>query len=167
MRVIDAKPPNLLIATLDRQFERLHANSTGLLRALAPERLYWKPEADRSVTRNYSCGEYLLRSAGVVERTFGGLTANLWDDPFEWTLPEVLRTPVEMLVYFDEVEATRRRGFTLLKNDDELGRVIALAPDEFKPLGELLLDTLAGASHWQGNAFATYSLFSDLPSTRL
>ena len=155
-----------MIAGLDRQFERLHLDSTGLLRALAPDRLYWKPEAERLVTRNYSCGEYLLRSAGVVERTFGGLTANLWDDPFEWTLPEVLRSPVEMLAYFDEVEATRRRGFALLKTDEELARVIALAPDEFKPLGELLLDTLARAIHWQGNAFAIYSLFCDLPANR-
>jgi hypothetical protein len=33
-----------------------------------------------------SCGEQVLRSAAIVEQSFGGLTANLWDDPFEWTL---------------------------------------------------------------------------------
>ena len=166
MRHIDTKMPDMFIADLDRQFQRLHTDSTTLLRALAPERLYWKPEAEQSVTPIYSCGEYLLRSAGGVERTFGGLTANLWDDPFEWTLPEVLRSPVDLLAYFDEVEATRRRGFALLKTDEELARVIALSPDEFKPLGELLLDTLTRAVHWQGNAFAIYSLFSDLPANR-
>lgn len=153
----------MFISDLDRQFERLHRGSTTLLKALAPERLYWKPEAERAVTRNYSCGEYLLRSAGAVERTFGGLTANLWDDPFEWTLPEVLRSPVDLLDYLGEVEATRNRGFALLKSDDELARMIATAPDELKPLGELLLDTLVRAVHWQGNAFAVYALFSDLP----
>lgn len=154
----------MVIADLSNQFERLHRDSTALLQALAPERLYWKPDGESSVTRIYSCGEYLLRSAGVVEQTFGGLTANLWDDPFEWTLPEVLRSPVEMLAYFAEVEATRQRGFALLKSDDDMARMIALAPDELKPLGELLLDTLVRAAHWQGNAFAVYALFSDLPA---
>ena len=40
----------------------------------------------------FSCGEYILRSAAAVEQTFGGITTRLWDDPFEWTLPEALST---------------------------------------------------------------------------
>jgi hypothetical protein len=34
--------------------------------------------------------QYILRSAAAIEQMCGGLTANLWDDPFEWTLPETL-----------------------------------------------------------------------------
>ena len=45
---------------------------------------------------NYHLGEHIVRSAGAVEQTFDGITANLWDDPFEWTLPENLATPREV-----------------------------------------------------------------------
>ena len=55
-----------------------------------------------------SCGEQVLRSAAIVEQTFGGLTANLWDDPFEWTLPETLSTSAKVIEYLNEVEATRQ-----------------------------------------------------------
>jgi hypothetical protein len=35
--------------------------------------------------------EQILRSARIVEQVSGGITANLWDDPFEWTLPETFK----------------------------------------------------------------------------
>lgn len=80
----------------------------------------------------------------MVEQTFGGITANLWDDPFEWTLPENLTTPERILVYLDEVEATRRRGFESLKSDGDLAKEL-MAPSGITQLGSLLLDTLARA----------------------
>lgn len=153
----------MLIDLLNAQYRRLHLDSVELLEAIAPERFYWKPEPAGTVTRVYSCGEFLLRSGRVVEQVFGGLTANLWDDPFEWTLPETLRSPVEVLDYFAEVETTRQRGFSLFKDDADLSREIARAPDDLMPLGELLMETLMRAARYQGEAFAVYALFHDLP----
>ena len=154
----------MLISLLDAQFRRLHLDSVGLLEAMPPDRLYWKPEPAAGDARVYTCGELLLRSGRTVEQTFGGLTANLWDDPFEWTLPETLQTPQAVLEYFTEVEVTRLRGFTLFKDDADLSREIALAPNEFRLLGELLVDTLTRATRAQGEALAIYALFSDLPA---
>ena len=49
----------------------------------------------------------LLRSAAAVEQTFGGITTRLWDDPFEWTLPEKLSSTDLLIGYLNEVEQTR------------------------------------------------------------
>ncbi|MDX6290740.1 MAG: hypothetical protein QOH42_2539, partial [Blastocatellia bacterium] len=105
----------------------------------------------------HSCGEHLLRSAAVVEQTFGGITTNLWDDPFEWTLPETLPTPDKVSGYLDEVEATRKHGFQLLKSDMDLVKEI-MAPSGSTQLLPLLLDTLARAAHHQGRSWATFEI---------
>jgi hypothetical protein len=96
-----------------------------------------------------------------VEQTFGGITATLWDDPFEWTLPETLSTPRLVEEYLSEVEATRRRGFALFHSDDDLSKEIAVPSGELKSLAALLCETLARAAHYQGRAYATFRLFSD------
>jgi len=103
----------------------------------------------------FSCGEYLLRSAGKVEMTFGGITTRLWDDPFEWTLPEKLATLAAVAQYLDEVESTRMKGFRFFTSDDDLRREIP-APEKIRPLAEILFDTLSEASHLQGRAFAIF-----------
>ena len=90
--------------------------------------------------------ENLVRSAAVIEQMCGGLTANLWDDPFEWTLPENLTTAEKVLEYFDEVEATRQRGFELFKNDEDLMKEV-MTPSGKMHLASLLLDTLVRARH--------------------
>ena len=80
------------IEGLDRQFAQLHSDSHKLIEAISPELLYHQPPGKSNSLPLHSCGEHLLRSAAVVEQTFGGITTNLWDDPFEWTLPETLPT---------------------------------------------------------------------------
>src|SRR3982751_4310609 len=97
---------NQLLLSLDAQFAALHARARALVRLVPPDKLYWQPRAVRTVPV-YSCGEHLLRAGACVEQTFGGITANLWDDPFEWTLPETLATPEQVAAYLLEVEATR------------------------------------------------------------
>ena len=77
------------IAALDREFILIHRGSRELVDRIAPKLLYQKVRASPSGPAK-SFGEEILRSAAAVEQTFGGLTANLWDDPFEWTLPEKL-----------------------------------------------------------------------------
>ncbi|HKC65493.1 MAG TPA: hypothetical protein VKB86_17760 [Pyrinomonadaceae bacterium] len=152
---------NKIVSSLDEQFARLHARSIALIDIVPEEKLYWQPRESRGASPVYSCGEYLLRSAAAVEQTFGGVTANLWDDPFEWTLPEQLKTPASVAAYLIEVEATRARGFALFSNDEELLKEIAAPSGEMKTLCSLLVETLDRAAHYQGRAFATFRLFSD------
>ena len=87
-----------IVRSLDAEFAGLHERSLTLLRAVPAGRLYWQPPfegAPRLPAR--SCGEHILRSAAAVEQTFGGITVSLWDDPFEWTLPESLPTPESVM----------------------------------------------------------------------
>src|SRR5438094_2648276 len=143
---------NKLIECLEREFVQLHRGSRELIGRVSPELLYRKPPSRSNV--RLSAGEHILRSAASVEQTFGGITANLWDDPFEWTLPETLSTPEKVAGYLVEVEVTRRHGFELFKSDDDLLKEI-LAPAGETQLLPLLLDTLVRAVHYQGRAFAT------------
>jgi|SRR6185369_4354213 hypothetical protein len=96
----------------------------------------------------------------MVEKTFGGITTRLWDDPFEWTLPEALSTTENVLGYLSEVEATRIAGFGFFKSDEDLSRRIP-APEVLRTLFDILLETLARAEHFQGRAFAVFQMLSD------
>jgi hypothetical protein len=147
------------IDALDGQFFSLQRRSRELIQKIPNEKLYWQP---REIRRDFpvnSCGEYVLRSAGRVEQTFGGITTKLWDDPFEWTLPEALSTGDLILNYLSEVEETRRRGFALFKFDDELRRELP-APEKLKTIFSLLVETLAVAENYQGRAEAIFRIFS-------
>src|SRR5438128_6852726 len=148
---------NKLIECLDIEFAQLHLGSRELILGASPELLYSKPPP---FAARVSFGEHILRSAAVVEQTFGGITANLWDDPFEWTLPETLSTPEKVAGYLDEVEATRKNAFELFKCDDDLLREI-MAPAGETQLLPLLLDTLVRAVHYQGRAFAIFDVVKD------
>ena len=136
------------IRSLDEQFANLHRQSCDLIERLSPEQLYRELPATAD-----SCGEQVLRSAAIVEQTFGGLTANLWDDPFEWTLPETLSTSAKVIEYLDEVETTRREAFQLFKSDQDLSKEI-MAPSGKTQLRPFLLDTLKRARHHQQRAIA-------------
>ena len=152
-----------IVRGLDEQFARLHGRSLALVQALPAERLYWQPAREPAARSFpvYSCGEHLLRSAAAVEQTFGGITVNLWDDPFEWTLPESLPLPADVARYLEEAEATRRRAFEFLRSDEDLSKEIATPPGEMRTLFALAVETLARAAHHQGRAYATFRLFSD------
>lgn len=144
-----------LIAQLDQQFAELHRNACELAVAVHPNAV---PPSEREV----SFREYLRRAAGVVEQTFGGVTANLWDDPFEWTLPETLNTPALLIAYLDEVEATRRRAFDSLNDDADLGREIVVPSGERVTLLSLFQTTIERAVTFQNSAID----IRDLPSAR-
>jgi hypothetical protein len=150
-----------ITSVLDEQFARLHSRSHALVEVTPEEKLYWQPRQSSGAFPVYSCGEHILRSAAAVEQTFGGITANLWDDPFEWTLPESLKTPARVAEYLNEVEATRQRGFAFLRSDEDLRKEIAAPSGEMITIFSLLLETLERAAHHQGKAFATFRLFSD------
>ena len=151
-----------IVRSLDREFRRLHDRSCALLRLVPVEKLYWQPRPARAgALPVYSCGEHLLRSAASVEQTFGGINANLWDDPFEWTLPEALPTPADVEKYLGEAEETRLHTFARFRDDGDLLKEVATPAGEMQTLLALLLETHARASHHQGRAYATFRLFSD------
>ena len=137
---------NDLISWFDQEFARLEHAWRELIQATDDERLY---QIDNQ--QNLSVGEQVLKSARIVEQTFGGITANLWDDPFEWTLPENLTTSDKLLAYLGEVEDARRRGFALFQSDQDLLKTI-MAPAGSTQVISLLLDTLVRARHHQLNA---------------
>jgi hypothetical protein len=148
-----------LISCLDQQFAELHRAHRELIGAISPALLYRQPPGGSSLFPILSCGEYVLRSAAAVEQTFGGITSNLWDDPFEWTLPEALPTPDKVNGYLEVVENTRKHGFEFFRSDDDLLKEI-MAPSGQTQLFPLLLDTLARAAHHQGGAAATLELLT-------
>lgn len=151
-----------IVRSLGEQFARLHGRSLALVRAVPGGRLYWQPpRAEGLALPAYSCGEHVLRSAAAVEQTFGGITVNLWDDPFEWTLPEALPTAAHVVEYLEEVEATRQRAFSLFHSDEDLSKQIAAPSGEMRTLFSLVTETLVRAARHQGAAFATLRLFSD------
>lgn len=158
---------NKLTSSFDEQFARLHARSLTLVEAIPGVKLYWQPRQSSGAFPIHSCGEHILRSAAAVEQTFGGITTNLWDDPFEWTLPETLSTPQDVMEYLNEVETTRQRGFALFRSDEDLIKEIAAPSGEMRLLCALLLETLERAAHHQGRAFATFRLFSDTRLPRI
>lgn len=157
---------NKFIECLDRQFAQLHTGAHELTEAISPALLYLQPHGHSPSAPLHSCGEHILRSAAIVEQAFGGITTNLWDDPFEWTLPESLPTVDKVAGYLDEVEATRKRGFELFKSDADLLKQI-MAPSGYTQLLPLLLDTLARAAHHQGRARATLEILrAEKPKTK-
>ena len=149
-----------LINTFDRQFALLHERSVSFVQKIPPEKLYWQPFEQDALFPVNSCGEYILRSAGAVEQTFGGITVRLWDDPFEWTLPEKLSTKELILEYLNEAEETRQRGFAFFKSDEDLTKEMP-APEKLKSIAQILLETLARAENYQGRAFAIFRLFRE------
>ena len=95
--------------------------------------------------------ENLIRSAAVIEQMCGGLTANLWDDPFEWTLPETLSNADRVVEYLSEVDLARARAFDSI-DDRALTKYIAVPSGEERLLISVLLETLVKASDLRGRA---------------
>ncbi len=155
-----------ILNAFDRSFLKLDAGSRALLAKISEPQLFEKPRELANSMAMFSCGEYLLRSAAMIEKTFGGITTRLWDDPFEWTLPEKLATREAIVQYFDEVETTRQKGFSFFTADDDLRREMP-APEKLTPLAEILLETIAKAEHYQGRAFAVFQMLSDQKLPRI
>lgn len=149
-----------LIETFERSFADLHTRNLALLTQTSDTDLYRKPREIPHAMAMFTVGEYILRSAAMVEQTFGGITTRLWDDPFEWTLPEKLATMERVREYLSEVEATTTSGFNFLTSDEDLTKEMP-APAELKPVSQILLETLSRAEHFQGRAYAVSQMISD------
>ncbi|HKP45838.1 MAG TPA: hypothetical protein VJT50_04500 [Pyrinomonadaceae bacterium] len=135
-----------VLASLDRRFARLHFLLIQTIQNTPDRQLYrHNPESSRSVA------ESVLRAAAAVEQTFGGISANLWDDPFEWTLPEQLTTGAAIIAHLSEVEAMRQRVFASITADSLLQKQVA-TPTGISRLGELLDQTLSRALQYHEQA---------------
>ncbi len=149
-----------VVGILEQEFASLLAGLTTFVRSVPTELLYGNPKAQGSVLP--TVGESILKSAAVVEQLFGGLTANLWDDPFEWTLPETLSTADLIVEYLGEVDLIRQRAFACFAHDGDLLKHVSVPSGESVRLLSLLLDTLVRASGYQGRAVATLKILADL-----
>lgn len=133
-----------IVQHLEQEFSGLIDSLKDLVRSVPTELLYRHPPA-------VSIGENILRSAAVVEQTCGGLTSNLWDDPFEWTLPETLSNPDRIVEYLSEVDVARQRAFDSIHDDSALTKYIS-DPSGERLLISLLLETLVRAADFRGRA---------------
>ena len=106
----------------------------------------------KDLARSGPPSQHLLRSAAVIEQMCGGLTTNLWDDPFEWTLPETLSSVERIIEYLSEVDLARQRAFNAISDDRALTRIISVPSGEPRLLVSLLLETLVKASDYRGKA---------------
>ncbi len=165
-----------IVESLDREFARLHLNSCAVIESTPVDILYTAPAPAEIISRDSapsspplsgltsqpSVGESVLRCAAVIEQTFGGITANLWDDPFEWTLPEYLSTPAKVNEHLAEVEATRRRAFNSFTDDVCLLKHVAVPSGETRPLIDLLSETLLHAADHQAQALVALKTLSGI-----
>ncbi|MBA3352945.1 MAG: hypothetical protein H0U23_11060 [Blastocatellia bacterium] len=155
-----------MLESFDRRFAEIHRRSLAVLGLIPQDDLFRKPRDIAHTMAMFSVGEYLLRSAAAVEQTCGGLTTRLWDDPFEWTLPEKLAMKDNVLAYFEEVEVTRASAFAFLRSDADLIKELP-APERLRTIFDLLLETVGRSEHYQGRAFAVFQMVSDAKLPRL
>jgi hypothetical protein len=137
---------NDFITWFHQEFKRLDSGWREVISELEGADFY--SEANQQLSAR---AEQIVRSARIVEQAFGGITANLWDDPFEWTLPETLSTKDKLIAYLDEVRDARERGFQLFQDDSDLLKSI-MPPAGRTRLMTLLLDTLVRAWNHQLSA---------------
>jgi hypothetical protein len=104
------------IETFDLEFVELHLSRADAARRAGNELIYRTEPGHETELWPISTGTLLIRSAAAVEQMINGITVRLWDDPFEWTLPERLPTVENLFAYFEEVETIRKRGFAFLKS---------------------------------------------------
>lgn len=128
----------MIAGSLDKEFVFLIESLKELVRDVNADQLY-QPVGDTSF------GEQILCSSAVIEQTLGGLTANLWDNPFEWTLPETLATPEVVIDHLTEVDALRQRFFRSVDGDAALTKYVSLPSGEPCALVDLLRETLVRA----------------------
>ena len=137
-----------LVEVLDRELANLIDRLKELVNSVPQNLLYQR-------TAGATVGENILRSAAAIEQVCGGLTANLWDDPFEWTLPENLSTADRIIEYLSEVDMARQAALNSILDDSALTKYISDSSGEPRLLVSLLLEMLVRASDYRGRAVAT------------
>jgi hypothetical protein len=150
----------ILIEALDLQFVDINRRQRELLDKTPKDKLFWTPIAMADSLILTSVGGAILRSGAMVEQAFLGLTRRLWDDPFEWTLPEKLSTKDAVAEYLGEVVAARTMGLTFLVSDADLTRQVP-APEKLKTILAVLVESIARSENCLGRGETVYRLISD------
>lgn len=140
-----------IVNHLDQELASIIRGLKELVNSVPQHLLYQNPPA-------VSIGENILRSAAVIEQVCGGLTANLWDHPFEWTLPETLSNAERIVEYLSEVDLARERALNSIVDDSALSKYVSVPSGEPRLLVSLLLETLVTASDCRGRALAKMAL---------
>jgi len=146
-----------LIDSFDSRFSDIDRRQRLLLSEVTHDELFWSPVSKNDSMMVLSVGGAILRSAAMIEQAFLGITRRLWDDPFEWTLPEKLSTTSAIVEYLDEVVSTRSQGLRFLSSDADLARQLP-APEKLKPIFEVLIDAIARAENNLGRGDAVFRL---------
>ena len=149
-----------IVENLEQECAGLLAGLAEFIRSVPADLVYKQPRVDNASVA--TVGENVLKSAAVLEQLFGGLTANLWDDPFEWTLPETLSTSDLIVEYLSEVDDARKRAFSCFVDDAALMKYVMAPSGERRYLLNLLLEALVRASSYQGRAVATLKILADI-----
>jgi hypothetical protein len=136
------------LQNLEHEFAALLSALTEFVRTV-PDDLIYRLPSDRT---GATVGETVVKSAAILEQTFGGLTSNLWDDPFEWTLPETLASSADIIRYLDEVDVARRWAFAFLAEDSSLTKTVSVPSDGQISVLELLERTLLRSASYQNEA---------------
>lgn len=161
--VNDTRRHREIVEILEQEFASLLEGLTLFVGSVPPDLLYQNSQAPDSQGPRIlvpTVAEQVLKCAAVVEQTCGGLTANLWDDPFEWTLPETLSNADRIIEYIGEVNATRQRAFACFADDAALLKYVSVPSGKPRSLLSLLLDSLVRASSYQGQAITTLKILS-------
>jgi len=145
---------------LEKMFREQGARMREVLEKTPEAHLYDRPRELPHSFVMFSSGEYLLRSAAAIEQVFLGITRKLWDDPFEWTLPEALNSKALISNYIDESLKVMEEGFSFINTDDDLDRAIP-SPEKLRPMMEILVDALSKSEHHLGRAVSIAMFFSD------
>ena len=140
-----------LIEELESEFAAVEDRLRSLIEATPESLLFMKPFPDGHTLVELSVGGCIIRAGAMIEQAFLGITRRLWDDPFEWTLPEKLSTSEAILEYLDEVSETRAKGMAFLTSDTELARQLP-APERLRSLLAVLLEALLQAENFRGKA---------------
>ena len=147
------------VDALSSEFERLHGNLIELLDLIPEDKLYWRPFESPAFVRIYSCGELIGHIGGIIEYAFNGITSNFWEEPFEWITREALPTASHIRKYLEDVARVRRLAFESLR-DADLPKQIFYPNAAATTIGEILVESLAHASHHRGQVYAYVHLFS-------
>ena len=147
----DDNEPRSAVEVIDGHCRALLESLDSIAETTSAELLYRRPP-------QITIGENILRSAACLEQVFGGLTANLWDDPFEWTLPEALSTTERIREYISEVDKVRGELFAHLR-DEALLKLVSSPTGQQKTIMGLLLESLIASSDYRGRAIVTSRLF--------
>lgn len=144
------------LQNLEHGFAELLSALVAFVRTV-PDEMIYRVRVDGT---GATIGEAVVKSAAVLEQTFGGLTSNLWDDPFEWTLPETLTSGALILQYLDEVEAARRRAFAFLADDAALTKTVSVPSEGQISVLDLLERTLLRAASYHNEVAQISKNFS-------